>query len=66
MARHQDRHWYVLPTPRRMMWTPYEDTEINIMVIAFAFEGDTPVWLTTNGVVVDGSEAEDSEKGFWG
>ena len=57
MARHQDRNWHVLPKARKMIWRPYEDTEIDIEAIAFAFDGDTTLWLTANGTVVDGAEA---------
>lgn len=54
--RHSERNWYVLPKPRKMLWTPYENTEIDIEVLAFAFEDDTPVWLTVNGTVVNSTE----------
>ena len=56
MARHQYRQWYVLPTVHNMTWTPYEESEIPIQVLAFSFDGDTVIWLTVNGVVADGNE----------
>jgi len=61
MARHADRTWYVLPAPRKMLWRPYEDTEIEIEAIAFGFDGDIVLWLTANGTVVEGTEAENRD-----
>ena len=61
MARHQDRQWTVLPAPRLMLWKPYPDTEINIEAIAFAFDGDTTLWLTANGTVVNATETQNRE-----
>ena len=58
MARHQDRTWYVLPTVQNMTWTPYEDCSIAIQVLAFSFEGDTPIWLTVNGVVIEDNKVK--------
>jgi hypothetical protein len=55
MARHQDRHWYVLPAPRRMIWKTYQ-TEISIEVIAFAFDGDAMLYVTVHGTVIEACE----------
>ena len=55
MARHQDRHWYVLPAPRRMIWKTYQ-TEIAIEVIAFAFDGDAMLYVTVHGTVIEACE----------
>jgi len=55
MARYQDRTWYVLPAPRRMIWTTHQ-TEIPIEVIAFAFDGDAMLYVTVHGTVVEACE----------
>ena len=54
--RCSERNWHVLPKARKMIWRPYEDTEIDIEAIAFAFDGDTTLWLTANGTVVNSKE----------
>ena len=56
--RHSERTWYVLPKPRRMMWR-LDDRTIEVTVMAFSFDDDTPVWLTTNSNLVSGSELMD-------
>ena len=62
MSRHQDRTWYVLPKARKMRWKAYDEhADIDIDVIAFAFMEDTLVWLTANGTIVNGTEAQNRE-----
>lgn len=55
MSRYQDRQWYVLPAPRRMVWTVSEN-KIPIEVIAFAFDGDAMLYVTVHGTVVEACE----------
>ena len=59
MARHQDRTWYVLPTPRRMTWRYNEENSTPVTVLAFSFEDNFAYWLTTNSVVIAGFELTD-------
>ena len=58
MSRLQDRTWYVLPTPRKMIWR-YNCEDIAVTVIAFSFDGDMTEWLTVNSVVIAGVELRD-------
>ena len=58
MARHQDRTWYVLPAPRKMVWH-YDGNSIPVTVLAFSFEEDSAYWLTANSVVIAGVELRD-------
>lgn len=55
MARHQDRTWFVLPEARRAIWKINEH-RIDVIVVAFAFDGDQPIWLTINSTVIQGIE----------
>ena len=58
MSRLQDRTWYVLPAPRKMVWR-YKEESIPVTVLAFSFQDDSPYWLTTNSVVIAGVELRD-------
>ena len=59
MSRHQDRTWYVLPTPRRMTWR-YNGESITVTVMAFSFQDDVAYWLTFNSTVISGYELTDA------
>ena len=59
MSRLQDRTWYVLPAPRKMIWR-YNGEDIAVTVIAFSFDGDMTEWLTVNSVVIAGVELRDA------
>ena len=59
MARHQDRTWYVLPTPRRMTWRCNGES-ITVTVMAFSFQDDVAYWLTFNSTVISGHELTDA------
>jgi len=58
MSRLQDRTWYVLPAPRKMVWR-YKEESIPVTVLAFCFQDDFPYWLTANSVVIAGAELRD-------
>lgn len=59
MSRLQDRTWYVLPAPRKMIWRYNDENSTPVTVLAFSFEDDFPYWLTANSVVIAGFELRD-------
>jgi len=62
MSRLQDRTWYVLPAPRKMVWR-FDGNSIPVTVLAFCFQDDFPYWLTANSVVIAGVELRDGNDG---
>lgn len=50
--RHQDRSWYVLPSPMPARRASGGQETTHDTAIAFAFDGDDVIWLSARGGIL--------------